>query len=94
MKLIVKSGEDGGVFITVQDEGSEIPVELREKVFERFYQVSQGDSREYQGLGVGLTIARAVFSSLGGDVKVVDFEGGCCVQVVLPDLRPEDLSYG
>jgi len=94
VKLIVKSGEDGGVFITVQDEGSGIPVELREKVFERFYQVSQGDSREYQGLGVGLTIARAVFSSLGGDVKVVDFEGGCCVQAVLPDLRPEDLSYG
>jgi len=94
VKLTVKSGENGGAFITVQDEGNGIPVELREKVFERFYQVSQGDGREYQGLGVGLTIARAVFSGLGGEVKIVDSEGGCYVQAVLPDLRPEDLSYG
>ena len=94
VKLTVKSGENGGALITVQDEGNGIPIELREKVFERFYQVSQGDSREYQGLGVGLTIARAVFSSLGGEVRFVDFEGGCCVQAVLPDLRPEDLLYG
>ena len=94
VKLTVKSSENGGVVITVQDEGKGIPVELREKVFERFYQVSQGDGREYQGLGVGLTIARAVFSSLGGEVRVADSEGGCCVQAVLPDLRPEDLSYG
>jgi signal transduction histidine kinase len=67
---------------------------LREKVFERFYQVSQGDGREFQGLGVGLTIARAVFSDLGGDVKILDSESGCYVLATLPDLRPEDTAYG
>lgn len=94
VKLTAKSGENGGVVLTIQDEGRGIPVELREKVFERFYQVSQGDGREYQGLGVGLTIARAVFSGLGGGVSIGDSESGCCVQAVLPDLRPEDLKYG
>ncbi len=94
VKLTLKSGENGGALTTVQDEGAGIPVELQNKVFERFYQISQGDGREYQGLGVGLTIARAVFSSLGGEVRVTDSEGGCCVQAVLPDLRPEDISYG
>jgi two-component system sensor histidine kinase/response regulator len=94
VELIVRTTGNGGAFITVQDEGKGIPVELREKVFERFYQVSQGDGREYQGLGVGLTIARAVFSSLGGEVKIVDSVTGCCVQATLPDLRPEDISYG
>jgi len=92
--LIVKSLENGGALITVQDEGKGVPVDLREKVFERFYQISQGDVREYQGLGVGLTVARAVFASLGGEVKIVDSEAGCCVQALLPDLRPEDISYG
>ncbi|MBK8821368.1 MAG: hybrid sensor histidine kinase/response regulator [Anaerolineales bacterium] len=58
--LLVSAGKNGGATITVQDEGRGIPVELREKVFERFYQVSQGDGREYQGLGLGLTIARDV----------------------------------
>ena len=94
VKLTVRSGENGGASFMVQDEGQGIPVELREKVFERFYQVSQGDAREYQGLGVGLTIARAVLSSLGGEVKIVDSDYGCCVQAILPDLRPEDVSYG
>ncbi|MBK9209505.1 MAG: response regulator [Anaerolineales bacterium] len=92
--LLVSAGKNGGASITVQDEGRGIPVELREKVFERFYQVSQGDGREYQGLGLGLTIARAMFSSLGGEVRILDTETGCCVQAILPDLRPEDITYG
>ena len=94
VSLKVRSGENGGATITIQDEGIGIPVALREKVFERFYQVSKGDQREFQGLGVGLTVARAVFSRLGGEVKIVDSEKGCCVVATLPDMRPEDIEYG
>jgi two-component system sensor histidine kinase/response regulator len=94
VELTVRSGENGGASITVQDEGIGISLELREKVFERFYQVSQGDRREYQGLGVGLTIARAVFSSLGGEVKILECEKGCRVLATLPDLGSEDVTYG
>jgi len=92
--LIVRPGENGGATVTVRDEGRGIPLEFREKVFERFYQISQGDGREYQGLGVGLTVARSVFASMGGDVKILDSDSGCCVQATLPDLRPDDISYG
>jgi signal transduction histidine kinase len=94
VKLTVKPGENGGAVITMRDDGRGIPLDLREKVFERFYQASQGDGREFQGLGVGLTIARAVFSGLGGDVKIVDSESGCYVLATLPDLRAEDATYG
>ena len=94
VNLIVRSGENGSALITIQDEGKGIPVDLREKVFERFYQISQGDGREFQGLGVGLTVAWAVFSNLGGDVKIMESEKGCCVAASLPDLRPEDIDYG
>jgi len=93
VKLTVKPAENGGAVITIQDEGMGIPADQREKVFERFYQVSQGDEREFQGLGVGLTIARAVFSGLGGDVKILDSESGCYILATLPDLRLEDVSY-
>jgi signal transduction histidine kinase len=94
VKMVVEPGANGGVKITIQDGGVGIPADLREKVFERFYQVSQGDGREFQGLGVGLAIARAVFSGLGGEVKILDSESGCHVLASLPDLRAEDDAYG
>ncbi|MBI5963076.1 MAG: response regulator [Chloroflexi bacterium] len=90
----ISTGSNGGVKIAVSDEGPGIPLELREKVFEKFYQISQGDTRQHDGLGVGLTIARAAFRHHGGDVKIVDTPRGCMVLAELPDLRPEDIVYG
>jgi two-component system, sensor histidine kinase and response regulator len=92
--LRVRSIGNGGAFVEWEDEGPGIPAELREKVFERFYQISQGDNREFQGLGVGLTIVQAISNSLGGSVRVMEREKGCCIRFNLPALRPEDLVYG
>lgn len=92
--LKITSGEKGGATITIEDQGPGIPVALREKAFERYYQISQGVTREHQGLGLGLMIARAVFRSLGGDVKILDSAQGCCVQAILPDLSTDDITYG
>ncbi|HUI89376.1 MAG TPA: hybrid sensor histidine kinase/response regulator [Anaerolineales bacterium] len=94
VRLTVASGSKGGATILVQDEGPGIPADLREKVFERFYQISQGDNREHDGLGVGLTIARAVFRGLGGTVEIMDSPKGCKVRAWLPERNPEDLVYG
>jgi len=94
VSLNVRPGWNGGVDIMVQDEGPGISTELREKIFERFYQASQGDSREYEGLGVGLNIARAVFQSLKGNVEVLDSPKGCRVHAFIPDSAPEDIVYG
>ena len=93
VKLTVESGVDGGATITVQNEGPGIPVELREKVFERYYQISHGDTRTHEGLGVGLAIARGIFKTLGGTVSILESSEGCCVQAILPDRKPEDLVY-
>jgi len=94
VKLALEMGARGGAMIRVEDEGPGIPVDMREKVFERYYQISQGDNREQEGLGVGLFISRAVFSSLGGSLTVLDSSKGCLIQAILPNLRPEDISYG
>src|SRR6185503_8045737 len=77
VKLMLESGPDGGAAITVQDDGPGIPIELQEKAFERYYQISNGDTRSHDGLGVGLTIARAIFESLGGAVSILDGSQGC-----------------
>lgn len=92
--LVVEVNMDGGAVFDVVDEGPGIPPELSEKVFERYYQVSHGDSREHDGLGVGLFIARTVFSSLGGSLSILPSEAGCHIQAVLPSLSPQDLLYG
>ena len=94
VSLTVRPGSNGGVNMLIQDDGPGIPSELREKVFERFYQASQGDRREYEGLGVGLTLARSVFQMLNGDVKILDSPKGCWVSAVIPDHGPEDIVYG
>jgi two-component system sensor histidine kinase/response regulator len=94
VKLVVESTEDGSAMITVQDYGPGIPHEFREKVFERYYQINQGDSRKYDGLGVGLTIVRAVFSNIGGTVSILDDEAGCVIKATIPAITSEDIFYG
>jgi signal transduction histidine kinase len=83
----------GGAIITLRDEGPGIPTELHEKVFERFYQASHGDSRSHEGLGAGLTIARAVVSNLGGKVSIMDDGPGCTVVFEIPGVTSEDICY-
>jgi len=75
---------NGGCVLTVADYGSGIPAELHEKVFERFYQISQGDTRQYGGLGVGLTISRIIARALGGDVIILPTQRGVRIQMTLP----------
>jgi two-component system sensor histidine kinase/response regulator len=92
--LQVVPKDNGGLVLDVWDDGPGIPSHLREKVFERFHQISQGDLREFEGMGVGLTIARAVFQSLKGEVEIVEFSKGCHVRAVLPDPLPGEIVYG
>jgi len=94
VSLTIQPGSNGGAKILVRDDGTGIPPEMREKVFEQFYQASQGDRREYEGLGAGLTIARSVFRSLKGDVQILDSPMGCWVRAFIPDHGPEDIVYG
>lgn len=74
----------GGCKLTIINQGATIPQALREKVFERFYQISQGDARQNNGLGVGLTIARAFARALGGDVMILDSNSNCWIKMIIP----------
>ncbi len=84
INIELRKNGTGGCKLTIQDEGEGIPLELREKVFERFYQVHQGDTRQYPGLGLGLTISRAVAEAVGGSVTILGAEKGCKVRMIYP----------
>lgn len=76
----------GGCILTVADEGFGIERKYHEKVFERFFQISQGYARNYDGLGLGLTIARTFARALGGEVLILDSQRGCRVQMTIPPI--------
>jgi signal transduction histidine kinase len=52
------------------DQGSGIPEEFREKIFEPFVQVDQSHNRKEEGIGMGLAIAKRMLELMGGDICV------------------------
>jgi signal transduction histidine kinase len=64
-----------GMRVDVTDSGPGVPVELREKIFERFWRGDQSQS----GAGLGLSIVRRVMDVLGRTVSVSEPPGGGAV---------------
>lgn len=79
--------EQDELTIIVSDQGPGIPASEHDLVFNKFYQISQGSSRKYEGLGVGLTIARAIARSLGGDVEILESTSGTKVSFHIPFIN-------
>ena len=84
INIVLRKNGNGGCLLSIENQGSFIPKELREKVFERYYQVQQGDDRSNDGLGIGLSIVRAVAEACGGQATVADSKVGCKVYLILP----------
>ena len=73
------------VRLSVTDRGMGIPTNDLERVFERFYRVDRGRSRETGGTGLGLSIVRHVAANHHGTVEVESREGeGSTFTLVLP----------
>jgi PAS domain S-box-containing protein len=52
----------------VKDQGIGIPADRQVAIFERFVQADIGDTRAYQGAGLGLSISKAYVKMLGGEI--------------------------
>lgn len=61
--------QDGFANLVVQDTGSGIAPEHQEKIFERFYRVDEGRSREQGGNGLGLSICKALLHVHKGTIE-------------------------
>ncbi len=70
VRLSAREAGDGGVDLVVEDEGAGIDPAFLPHVFDRFRQEETSSSRRYGGLGVGLSIARAIVEAHGGRIEV------------------------
>lgn len=79
--------EDGYVRVTVADEGPGIPLDEQPRLFQRFFR-SRLVREAAGGLGLGLTIVRAIVQAQGGDVKLESVPGrGTSVHFTIPKAR-------
>jgi signal transduction histidine kinase len=90
--------------IQVSDTGIGISAGNLERVFDPFFQVDQGGTRKYPGVGLGLSIVRDVVLAMNGDVEIESEPGkGTVVSVLLPsadasesadvpDLKPRPVA--
>jgi two-component system, OmpR family, phosphate regulon sensor histidine kinase PhoR len=61
--------KDGGAEVRVADRGPGVPLEHRERIFEKFHRVDDALTAEKSGAGLGLSIARQLARGLGGELR-------------------------
>ncbi len=81
-----------GLSIAVADHGPGIPNELQRQIFDKFFQIHVESAQS--GVGLGLSICRAIVEAHGGEILVTNrSEGGSVFQVHLPLLeRPPSVD--
>jgi len=83
----------GTLKIAVEDHGAGIPVELREKVFDKFFRASPpGSTPRAKGLGMGLAIARGIVEAHQGRIWIEDSSTGRGTRVCFTIKLREDKS--
>jgi signal transduction histidine kinase len=79
--------------LDIADEGAGIAAEHRERIFDRFFRLDQGRSRDSGGTGLGLAIAKWAVEVSGGRITVEDgLNGGSVFRITLPLITPTDTT--
>jgi len=66
----------GNAVVEIDDDGPGIPPADAEKVFEPFYRREPSRSRQTGGIGLGLAVVRSIARGHGGDVSLINRDGG------------------
>jgi signal transduction histidine kinase len=91
VRLVSRGAKE--VIFTVEDQGIGIPLEMREAIFERFFQIpGEGGLPENHGMGLGLFMARAFARTRDGDVHILNAVDGCKVQMILKNKPTRHLQ--
>lgn len=83
----LRSG-DGNACLIVADDGPGVPVEQRQRVFDRFARVDEARDRDRGGAGLGLAIARRIVEDHGGTIELADSVRGARLVARLPVHDP------
>jgi len=71
VELTLEKQKDNAVF-RVNDEGPGISLELRNKIFNKFYQISSREVKKQSGVGLGLAFCRMAAEAMNGEIGVED----------------------
>lgn len=82
LALQLRRAAPQGAELRVADRGPGVPLEHRERIFEKFHRVDETLTAEKTGAGLGLSIARQLARGLGGDLCYEPGEGGGAVFVL------------
>jgi len=74
VEVMVKR-QEGGVRISVADQGGGIPLDFQDKLFDKFTQCDSSDIREKGGTGLGMSIIKALTEKMGGEISYDTTEG-------------------
>lgn len=78
-------------FSVIDDGKTGIPQKDLPHLFERFYRVDKGRSREFGGTGLGLSIAKHIVLMHGGDIRAESVEGqGTSIHFSIPIRHPRE----
>jgi signal transduction histidine kinase len=95
-RVELRVGREGAdAVVDVIDDGPGIPGPDRMRVFERFVRLDASRQRGAGGTGLGLAIAREIALAHGGELAVLDHDGGTRLQLRLPldgDGPPEPVN--
>lgn len=70
--------------LRIADDGTGVPVEDRERIFERFSRLDDARTRDGAGTGLGLAITREIVEAHDGRITVEDAEPGACFVLRFP----------
>lgn len=75
------------IYLSVEDTGSGIPKELRERVFEPFFRVDKSRSRELGGVGLGLALVHEIVRVHDGTININSNPAGGTIFEVIFDQK-------
>jgi signal transduction histidine kinase len=81
------------IVLTVADSGAGIAPEHLPHVFERFYKVDASRTRDANGSGLGLSIAKAIVERHRGSIQVTSRPGRTAFTIVLPRQQVERAAH-
>ena len=96
IRIDARRGQDGMVVMAVEDEGSGIPLEMRERVFDKFFRATRNGDVSTSGTGMGLAIAKGIVEAHEGKIWIENARNGKGTRVVctLPIGDEEDSEPG